>query len=373
MELPQSSNLKIESLSQLFGNKSECYKFFWFQAVITKVLDNKKDLTFEELIDEMIAEAWYMVTEYHLNLGPRDTLEMLVHHIQDISGLQSTAKREDILNYVRKCTDKEVLSMKNTLTKDVPYRLQAPFMSTNVKVFVNSRQERISLINQQPGLIYYFGSLDGLQTHIYIQDDWYEYIQENQEILKGWLRYKMILYLQRRNPSVPGIADKLSPPVQRDLDDAKKFWKTLLERYPRKDIYGDILLDGNRISIDHFIPWSYVAHDEFWNLHPTTRSINSRKGNHLPDWDTYFINFAHMEYFSYEKIYQDEEVRKKFNTCEKKYLNNEDIARRLYSEGQSFSVFAGELEKIVHPVYQSAANCGFTPWIYKGETNGSND
>ncbi|MBE5919975.1 MAG: hypothetical protein E7272_09045 [Pseudobutyrivibrio ruminis] len=24
------------------------------------------------------------------------------------------------------------------------------------------------------------------------------------------------------------------------------------------------------ISIDHFVPWSYVAHDEMWNLNPTT-------------------------------------------------------------------------------------------------------
>ncbi len=363
MELPRSSNLKIDSLSRLFDNKSECYKFFWFYAVFTKVLENKKDLTFEELIDEMITEAWYMVTEYHLNLGPRDTLEILVHHIQSISGLQSTAKKDDILKYVRECTDKDVLNMKKTLTNEVPYRLQAPFMSSDV--FVDSRKRMIDLINQRSGLIYYFGSLNGLQTHIYIQNDWYDYFQKNQEIVKGWLRYNMIIYLQRRNPSVPGIADKLFPPVQRDLGDAEKFWKVLLKRHPREDIYGEITLDGNKISIDHFIPWSYVAHDEFWNLHPTTRSINSQKGNHLPDWDTYFARFAHMEYFSYEKIYQDEEVRRKFKKCEKKYLNNADIEKRLYREGQSFPSFANELEEIVHPVYQSAMNCGFTPWIYQ--------
>ncbi len=371
MELPKSSNLRIDSLSRIFDNKSECYKFFWFHAVITKILENKKDVIFEELIDEMITEAWYMVTEYHLNLGPRDTLEMLVHHIQDISGLQSTAKKDDILNYVRHCTDKDVLSMKKMLTNDVPYRLQAPFMNTDV--FVDSRKKRIDLINQQPGLIYYFGSFHGLQTNIYIQDNWCCYIQENQEIIKGWLRYNMILYLQRRNPSVPGISDKLFPPVQRDLGDAIKFWKVLLKRYPREEIYGEILLDGKEISVDHFVPWSYVAHDEFWNLHPTTRSINSQKSNHLPDWGTYFIKFAHMEYFSYEKIYQDEEVKSKFKKCQEKYLNNADIEERLYREGQDFSTFANELDKVVHPVYQSAVNCGFTPWIYQGATNGSND
>ncbi|MDY5576621.1 MAG: HNH endonuclease domain-containing protein [Lachnospiraceae bacterium] len=37
----------------------------------------------------------------------------------------------------------------------------------------------------------------------------------------------------------------------------------------------------NDISIDHFVPWSYVAHDEMWNLNPTTKSINSSKRNNL--------------------------------------------------------------------------------------------
>jgi len=50
------------------------------------------------------------------------------------------------------------------------------------------------------------------------------------------------------------------------------------------------------ISIDHFVPWSYVAHDEMWNLNPTTKSINSFKSNKLPDWNTYFKRLAMLEY-----------------------------------------------------------------------------
>ena len=75
MQLPKSDQLNIASLSRLFDNKSECYKLFWFQAILGFVCDGKQEIRFEELIDEMIADAWYMVTEYHLNLGPRDTLE----------------------------------------------------------------------------------------------------------------------------------------------------------------------------------------------------------------------------------------------------------------------------------------------------------
>lgn len=60
---------------------SECYKFFWFQAIVTKALEGRQSMTYEELINEMIADAWYMVVEYHLNLGHRDTLESLVHDL----------------------------------------------------------------------------------------------------------------------------------------------------------------------------------------------------------------------------------------------------------------------------------------------------
>ena len=100
MNLPYEEKLEIQYLSRLFDNTSECYKFFWFQAIITKVLEGQVNITYEELINGMIANAWYMVTEYHLNLGPKDTLERLVHKIYDISSLKPCEKKEVILEYL---------------------------------------------------------------------------------------------------------------------------------------------------------------------------------------------------------------------------------------------------------------------------------
>lgn len=57
MQLPQSDELEIQYLSRLFDKTSECYKFFWFQAIITKVLEGKETITYDELINEMIADA----------------------------------------------------------------------------------------------------------------------------------------------------------------------------------------------------------------------------------------------------------------------------------------------------------------------------
>ena len=37
MQLPYSDELNIGYLSKLFENTSNCYKFFWFQAILEKV------------------------------------------------------------------------------------------------------------------------------------------------------------------------------------------------------------------------------------------------------------------------------------------------------------------------------------------------
>ena len=88
MQLPHSDILDIAHFSRLFDNKSECYKLFWFQAIARKIKEGQKTITFEALIDEMIADAWYMVLEYRLNLGPNDALERVVHRLGEISNMK---------------------------------------------------------------------------------------------------------------------------------------------------------------------------------------------------------------------------------------------------------------------------------------------
>ena len=57
VQLPKSDQLNIASLSRIFDNKSECYKLFWFQAILNHVCNGQREISFEELIDDMIANA----------------------------------------------------------------------------------------------------------------------------------------------------------------------------------------------------------------------------------------------------------------------------------------------------------------------------
>jgi len=367
MYLPYSEELNIETLGRLFDNKSECYKLFWFQAIMTKVSLGQDSLSFNELINEMIADAWYMVTEYHLNLGPNDTLEKVVNHIKEVTDFKPSEKKEKLLNYLKDTDDLTVKKFKTTLTNEVPFRLQAPFLSMNERDWRSGSAKRAEIINaQKDHLIYYFVTVQGLNSVIQISREWMQYLVKNQEVIRGWIRYNMITYLQRRNPSVPGISDKLEPPQERKLEKIKKYWKTIIDLAPIHDIYGHFDMQENRkaISIDHFVPWSYVAHDELWNLHPTTKSVNSSKSNNLPVWDMYFEPLTEIEYTAYQLMWKYDVVRKEFESCAKDHLNNAEIRYQLYRQGLSQQEFGMRLKEVIAPVYNAAENCGFKEWSF---------
>ena len=47
-------------MSRLFDDTSNCYRFFWFQAILGKLTEDKTGFTFDELINEMIAYLHYV-------------------------------------------------------------------------------------------------------------------------------------------------------------------------------------------------------------------------------------------------------------------------------------------------------------------------
>lgn len=373
MQLPYSEELNIGSLNRLFDNTSNCYKFFWFQAILRKIDGTHCRFTFDELINEMIADAWYMVTEYHLRLGPlgvTDNLEEVVKYIHNKYGFMSSEKREKIIEFLQTTEDKRIVKYKADLTLNVPYRLQVPFydeITIEQSLWNGSKQILTKEINKQRRLIYYFSLISGLGTVIDVNDVWVEYLFKHKEILKGWTQLKLIQYLQNKNPSVPGIADKIEAPASRNIERVRKYWRLIIQIDPTlKDIYGEVALAYENISLDHFVPWQYVAHDELWNLHPTTKAINSSKSNQLPSWRLYFSPLGELEYRAYELKAQYDIVNHEFKKIAPYHLNNQEIKNQLYSEGLDRNYFIERLEHVIKPVYESAQTLGFKEWVYDG-------
>ena len=64
MQLPYSEELNIGYLSRLFDNTTNCYKFFWFQAILSKLDSEHSRFTFDELIN---AERDLSRRSHHFN------------------------------------------------------------------------------------------------------------------------------------------------------------------------------------------------------------------------------------------------------------------------------------------------------------------
>ena len=106
MNLPYSDNLNIGYLSRLFDRNRvfNCYKYFWMLAILNKISVEKTSFTYNELLDEMIVHAWYMVTEFNLKLGPcntTDNLEEVVRYISTEYKLASTVEEGKLHEFLR--------------------------------------------------------------------------------------------------------------------------------------------------------------------------------------------------------------------------------------------------------------------------------
>lgn len=364
MVLPYEDNLEIKYLNHIFDRTSNCYKFFWFLAILEKI-DKQTEFTYDELITEMIVIAWYMVNEYGLRLGPNNTtdnLEDVVKYLYKVpfeEKVPSAVKKEVLRKKLEELEDKKYIDFKETLINNVPYCLQSPFY----KDIKEPNKNKIDIINQKKRLIYYFKEFKKLDTVIIISDEWIDYLQENKLILIDWARYGLIKYLQKRNPLVPGMSEKILPPYARNLNKVKKYWSAIIKVDPEiKDIYGDNILKDIPISIDHFVPWQFVAHDELWNLCPTTQNINSSKSNNLPNWDIYINKLCDLEYKAYQLRYKSDLVAKEFELCLKYHINDPDVRVALYSDDIERNDFRERLKNIIKPEYDAAKKCGFQDW-----------
>lgn len=69
-ELIYKNNLDVNKFARMLNDPSQCYKFYWLEAIVNLITTTNEDLTFDQIINEMIWEAWHSVTCYHLHLGP---------------------------------------------------------------------------------------------------------------------------------------------------------------------------------------------------------------------------------------------------------------------------------------------------------------
>lgn len=370
------NSLNIEGFSSMLSSPATCYKFYWLEALVKMISENVTETTLNDLIDEMIANAWYTVTEFHIHLSGtiegeyRDGLERTVNHLNEISDLNSNDDKDKIKRAIKE-HKKELQENKEQLIGEVPYRALSGFYSVveDTPPWRNPGRlvEFINKVNEKTILPYVFSNTEAkLDRRVFINPTWRRVIQDNTVQILGWIQNEKAKWLQRINPEVPSIVNKLQPSdaMKRKLNNARDLWRAIItsNSEAKMDIYSDGFLESKGFAIDHFIPWSFVMNDELWNLTPTTQSANSSKSNYLPKWEDYFVPFAQKQFLMYNEINNSEEIHKLFEKCYSDNIHSIWAEKELYTCGNSREKFYKILEENMKPVYDSARRQGYQLW-----------
>lgn len=247
------NTLDIEGFSRMMKDPSFCYKFYWLEAIVQLVSENKKQAAYQEIINEMISNAWYSVLEFHLHLSGvsgegriKDNLEKAVLRLHKLTSLPSHASKVEIKNKLAEFAgDQELHRYKMALTQNVPYKALSGFANRGTeKIDLNSSAGRMmayyNKISQSEILLpYTFNEDQGLSRIISFHDGWIEMIQDNVVTILGWIQLEKIKWLQNNNPEVPGLVYKMVPMDEklRKLNHVRKLWEAIKGRGMRFGIF----------------------------------------------------------------------------------------------------------------------------------------
>ena len=371
--LPNNENLDISALSRLFESTTNSYKYLYFLSLLDILKRNNFDIvspiSFQDIIVEMLANAWYPHNYFKLFFGTQDHIANKLNSLQ----LEIT---EPILKF--RDTDKKLLrttinsqnidDIVNFISNYVPYRLIRPFFAEETRGFQDS-DVNLAVItlsknqfeNKKP--LYCFNAEKRKDCNaIILHQDWIEYLNKNYIIVRGWASWEWLNYMQQRNPNIPNVVNKLFMPKQRDsLSKQIKYWKSVLTHQKIKCIYSEIQLNKDEISLDHYLPWSFVAHDRLWNLIPTTQSVNSSKSNNVPS-QKYFDDFVDLQYLGLTVSYE--------NIPKNKWLKDiepfiSDLKVNQVDDLLNLEILTNAYQTNLQPLITLASNQGFSAnWVY---------
>lgn len=355
MILPESKILTTNRLNGIFKKTSATYKFYWFIGILDLfVKKGMSRMNIWDIMVEMVVNAWYPISYFHLSFGKSDSLCGAIGSLQKVYGLPINISQKNLRKWLHEHkNDTGVRTALTFLPQNVPYRFLRPWIDTN-----DDRETVRRSQSFENGCLYRLDKRDDT-LWVELNSAWLPYLKENYAILKDFAYWNLSVFLQIRNPHVPNIVNKLIRIESRQsLIKQHNYWDFVFRFDDKiKCIYTERPLGIGYYELDHFIPWRFVSHDLIWNLIPADQGINSSKSDKMPDLNLYLPKFASLQqkairiclagHYSANDIL-DEYVTMGYSPCE---IANMDNTNLMDCFSRTFS-----------PMSQIAQNMGFEVW-----------
>ena len=289
MQLPEDHKVDVALLSSCFRSTSATYKFYWFLSIIECVELGQEEINKREIFARMMANAWYTINYFQVSFGAQDKIQETIIRLQKAESIPLDENKETVVKRLLEAESGQSQRQLFHFDKQVPHYFLSPWIGSKGSKKVLSEISQHGK-NNPPYALY--------DNTILMQPDWVDYIKRNAGILKDFCYWNLTLFLQKRNPNIPDIPNKLRRPEKRgSLNGHKKyFWDIVINELDSVQcIYsGNKMIKGEYV-IEHFIPFQFVAHDQMWNLIPADPTFNMSKSAKLPPLESYFDNFYDLQ------------------------------------------------------------------------------
>jgi len=343
----------VGPLARAFDHTTNSYKFLWFKSILDVIEDKtaaKGRVDSRDLYKRFIINAWYPRRTFKLSFGRVDQVAQLVDELAKLISASPGMSQQlgmadlgiDIASIDRVLSQNQGIAeaIYGTLNRYVQFRFLRPWLDSEIRGINDSQvNRRIRDFADQDSekpvwnqlLPYHFDNQNIIFNEVFCQ-----YVIRNWALVRDWWKWNFCNYLASANPFVPGVHSKLERPM---------------EQY----------------DIDHFIPWSWLAHDLLWNLVPVSPSANRSKSNLLPNIDQYLEPFISMQISGIEAYCGRRGVhllKHDFDRVSAGFAlsSTENVLEVAQRDNESAK---GLIRKTIRENHQRAAQQGFAIWAFR--------
>jgi hypothetical protein len=247
--------------SKIFSSqtkKTTSYKFALVRSILENLynVNNSLELPFTKLSESFARLYWNLVIKHGYTQGKNAAIDKLLYSMKENYQIPNQMAYDSLADNVK-------LAMINDIEKKVlnRYVLGALYADTEGALF----------------------QFDKKTFHFQLNPPAYQFMLRYQAILFRLNTYELTKFIQSCNLTQKTgiIIENIECITKRE--NLSKYRDILYEFTHFKCFYTEqILRKDNIVSVDHFIPWSFIHSDNLWNLVLTSNTINSKKSSKIP-------------------------------------------------------------------------------------------
>lgn len=194
--------IDTQVLNKVFDKKVTSYKYLWFLSIISLAKESGNlFISYKNLMIRMAAIAWPYVYGDELDFGQVDCMKQYLSQIKKVSNLISGSSQNAVESYLLQHYDnRNIFTILSPLLKNVPYRFLSPWIKFTTNEDVMAKSNSVE-----------YATLYALQDKgILLDEDWWEYIQENYDKVYLFTINAFVEYVSQYNNPLTLINLKFS-------------------------------------------------------------------------------------------------------------------------------------------------------------------